>query len=65
MKYLVSLDMAVTRMLIQGGVYIHIFMFCPTDFFSVFKFINLNQIIKETRRAEHEYMHTPPPQLKF
>ena len=25
---------AVTRTLLGGGVYTHIFMFCPTDFFS-------------------------------
>ena len=45
-----------------GGVYIHIFMFCPTSF-------SLNQIqidqfefdLKKTCRVEHEYVNIHPP----
>ena len=43
---------AVARTLI-GGVYIHIFVFCPTSFF----------ISKETSRAEHENMNIHPPPI--
>ena len=55
-----SVDRAVARTLIGGGVYSYIHV--PPDLF-LFKLINLNLISKETSRAEHEYMnkHTPPP----
>ena len=40
---------------------IHIFAFCPTNFFS--NQLSLQLISKEIRRAEREYMnmHPPPP----
>ena len=50
----------VTLALIRG-VYIHIFVFCPNNFFLEW---NLKQLIsKEICRAEHEYMkiHLPHP----
>ena len=50
-----------TRALI-GGVNIHIFLFCPTNFF--WNQLSLRLISKEIRRAEHKYMNIhPPPQL--
>ena len=52
---------AETKALI-GGVYIHIFAFCPTNFF--WNQLSLQLISKEIRRAEREYMNMhPPPQL--
>ena len=39
---------AVTRTLIGGGVYIHIFMFCPTTFFS--NQIQIDQFEKKSVR---------------
>ena len=53
---------AETRTLIGGGVYSYIHVL-PDRF--LFKLMDLNLISKETRRAEHEYMNTPPPQLTF
>ena len=51
-----------TRALIGGGgVNIHIFLFCPTNFF--WNQLPLRLISKEIRRAEHEYMNIHPPQL--
>ena len=47
-----------------GGVHIHVFMFCPTSFFS--NQIQIHQFEKEICRAKHEYMNRhPPPQLTF
>ena len=49
-----------TRALIGGGgVNIHIFLFCPTNFF--WNQLSLRLISKEIRRAEHEYMNIHPP----
>ena len=49
-----------TRALIGGGgVNIHIFLFCPTNFF--WNQLSLRLISKEIRRAEHEYMNIQPP----
>ena len=56
------LSRAETKALIGGGgVYIHIFAFCPTNFF--WNQLSLQLISKEIRRAEREYMnmHPPPP----
>ena len=47
-----SMVRTVARTLIGGGVYIHIFGFCPTE---------INFILKETSRAEPEYMNIHPP----
>ena len=57
------LGRAVTKALIGGGgVNIHIFAFCPTNFF--WNQLSLELISKEIRRAEREYMNMhPPPQL--
>ena len=53
---------AVTKALI-GGVDIHIFAFCQTNFF--WNQLSLKLISKEIRRAEREYMnmHPPPPPI--
>ena len=58
-----SETMAVTKALIGSGVDIHIFAFCPTNFF--WNQLPLRLISKEIRRTEREYinMHPPPPQL--
>ena len=52
---------AVTRTLIGGGgdVFIYSCSVLPDRF--LFKLINLNLILKNTRRAEHEYMNIHPP----
>ena len=44
-----------------GGVNIHIFAFCPMNFF--WNQLSLELILKEIRRAEREYMniHLLPP----
>ena len=54
---------AVARALIGGGgVYIHIFRFCPTTVVS----FEIKLISKEASRAKPEYMNTHlPPQLAF
>ena len=59
-KYRLRVDRAVTKALIEG-VNIHIFAFCPTNFF--WNQLSLELISKEIRRAEREYMnmHPPPP----
>ena len=53
---------AVTRTLIGGGGGVYSYIHVLPDRF-LFKLINLNLILKNTRRAEHEYMniHHPPP----
>ena len=64
-KNLETISTAVARTLIGGGggVFIHIFMFCPTSFFEIkFKFINLK---RNYSRAELEYMNKHPPLLTF
>ena len=49
-----------TRALIgEGGVNIHIFLFCLTIFF--WNQLLLSLISKEIRRTEHEYMNIRPP----
>ena len=63
LKYYINflnLIMGITRTLI-GGVYVHIFMFCPISLF----WSPIDQFdfeLKETRLAEHEYINirTPP-----
>ena len=51
-----------TALIGGGGVNIHIFLFCPTNFF--WNQLSLRLISKEIRRAEHEYMNIHlPPQL--
>ena len=52
---------AVTKALIEGGggVDIHIFASCPTNFF--WNQLSLQLISKEIRRAEREYMNMHPP----
>lgn len=50
---------AVARTLIAWGVYIHVSMFCPTNF--PFKLNSNRTIRKEICRAEHEYMNILPP----
>ena len=50
---------AVTKALIEGGGDIHIFAFCPTNFF--WNQLSLQLISKEIRRAEREYMNMHPP----
>ena len=42
-----------------GGVDIHIFAFCPTNFF--LNQLSLQLISKEIRRGEREYMNMLPP----
>ena len=52
---------AVTKALIGGDI--HIFSFCPTNFF--LNQLSLKLISKEIRREEREYMnmHPPPPPI--
>ena len=42
----IKTDRDVTKTLIGGGLYIHIFMFCPTSFFS-----NQNQISQFEKKS--------------
>ena len=44
-----------------GGVYIHIFGLCPTNFFN----FKINFITKETSLAEPEYMNIHPPPANY